>query len=381
MLQSAPWDVQVAEAASGADALRQLEDGAVFDAVVIDMHMPDVDGVETARRIRKLSPTVPLILSTSIGARDLAADDGQLFAAHLAKPVRSSQLFDALVGVLAGSAPTATATTADQQPALDPATAGRHPVADPARRRQRRESEVGDSAFSSGWAIASMSCPTAWRRWRRSLGSGMTSFLMDIQMPELDGLEATRQIVESNSTGHRPTIIAMTANAMDGNREMCLEAGSTLRVETNPGRERPMHFGEHGPLIRNVSMRKPRNRSSTSPPTESSRPVPAPNSPPSSSPRSSKRRRRCSPNYVQHRRRPMPARFAGSPTRSSPTAQRSGRSPFPTLPATSSLVDCRQARCRSITSTRPAGSAVVGLAQGRPWLTPTAASWSSTTTR
>ncbi len=115
VLQAAPWDVEVVEAVSAADALSQLGAGAVFDAVVVDMHMPDLDGVELARRIRGIAPELPLVLSTSIGNRDLAADDADLFAAHLAKPVRSSQLFDALVGVFAGSSRIETATRVDQQ--------------------------------------------------------------------------------------------------------------------------------------------------------------------------------------------------------------------------------------------------------------------------
>jgi CheY-like chemotaxis protein len=49
--------------------------------------------------------------------------------------------------------------------------------------------------------------------------------LMDVQMPELDGLDATRRIVKNHKEGHRPRIVAMTANAMQGDREMCLDAG------------------------------------------------------------------------------------------------------------------------------------------------------------
>ena len=142
MLQAAPWEVEVVEAVVGRDALSQLGAGAMFDAVVVDMHMPDIDGVELARRIRGIAPALPLVLSTSFGNRELAADDADLFAAHLAKPVRSSQLFDTLIGVLAGSARIAMATHVDQQLVARSGNVEPVPAADPARRGQRGEPEA-----------------------------------------------------------------------------------------------------------------------------------------------------------------------------------------------------------------------------------------------
>ncbi|HEY5876499.1 MAG TPA: response regulator, partial [Ilumatobacteraceae bacterium] len=224
VLQAAPWDVEVVEAVSAADALSQLGAGAVFDAVVVDMHMPDLDGVELARRIRGIAPELPLVLSTSIGNRDLAADDADLFAAHLAKPLRSSQLFDALVGVFAGSSRVEMATRVDQQLVLDPSTSSRFPLrillaednvvnqklATRLLERMGYRIDVASNGFEAVESVA---------RQRYDV------VLMDIQMPELDGLEATRRIIGSSPAGDRPTIIAMTANAMDGDREMCLAAG------------------------------------------------------------------------------------------------------------------------------------------------------------
>jgi CheY-like chemotaxis protein len=188
------------------------------------MHMPDLDGVALARRIRAIAPTLPLVLSTSIGTRDLAKEDGELFAAHLAKPVRSSQLFDALIGVLAGSDRIAATARVDQQPALDPGTASRHPLRillaednvvnqKLATRLLERMGYRIDVASNGLEAVESVA------RQRYDV------VLMDIQMPELDGLEATRRIIAADPTGDRPTIIAMTANAMDGDRAMCLAAG------------------------------------------------------------------------------------------------------------------------------------------------------------
>jgi signal transduction histidine kinase/DNA-binding response OmpR family regulator len=236
-LQTAPWQVEVTEAESAADALRQLGAGAVFDAVVVDMHMPDLDGVELARRIRNIAPALPLVLSTSLGHRDLAVEDGELFAAHLAKPVRSSQLFDALIGVLAGSNQIATEARADRQPALDPGTSSRFPL-----RILLAEDNMVNQKLATrllermGYRIDVVSngleAVESVARQRYDV------VLMDIQMPELDGLEATRRIVASGSTGKRPTIIAMTANAMDGDRAMCLAAGMDDYVS------KPIRVGE-----------------------------------------------------------------------------------------------------------------------------------------
>ena len=243
MLQTAPWEVEVTEAVSAADALRQLGAGAVFDAVVVDMHMPDLDGVELARRIRDIAPALPLVLSTSIGIAISRPTTATLFAAHLAKPVRSSQLFDALIGVLAGSNPIATAARVDQQPALDPGTSSRYPLRillaednvvnqKLATRLLERMGYRIDVASNGLEAVESVA------RQRYDV------VLMDIQMPELDGLEATRRIIASCSTGDRPTIIAMTANAMDGDRAMCLAAGMDDYVS------KPIRVGELADALR-----------------------------------------------------------------------------------------------------------------------------------
>jgi CheY-like chemotaxis protein/HPt (histidine-containing phosphotransfer) domain-containing protein len=241
-LQTAPWEVEVTEAGSAAAALRELGAGAAFDAVVVDMHMPDLDGVELARRIRGIAPALPLMLSTSLGHRDLAAEDGELFAAHLAKPVRSSQLFDALIGVLAGSNEVATSARVDQQPALDPGTSSRYPlrillaednvVKKMATRLLERLGYRIDVVSNGLEAVESVA------RQRYDV------VLMDIQMPELDGLEATRRIIASCSTSDRPNIVAMTANAMDGDRAMCLAAAMDDYVS------KPIRVGELADALR-----------------------------------------------------------------------------------------------------------------------------------
>jgi CheY-like chemotaxis protein/HPt (histidine-containing phosphotransfer) domain-containing protein len=241
-LQTAPWGVEVTEAHSAADALRQLGEGGTFDAVVVDMHMPDLDGLELARHIRDAKPALPLVLSTSLGHRDLAAEDAELFAAHLAKPVRSSQLFDVLVGLLARSEQIASASV-ERQPTLDPDTSRRYPLRillaednvvnqKLATRLLERMGYRIDVASNGLEAVESVA------RQRYDV------VLMDIQMPELDGLEATRRIIASGSTGDRPTIIAMTANAMDGDRAMCLAAGMDDYVS------KPIRVGELADALR-----------------------------------------------------------------------------------------------------------------------------------
>src|SRR5438128_2240937 len=81
-------------------ALRWLEGGGVFDLAIVDMHMPEMDGVALARQIRQRNSTLPLMLFSSLGRREVG-DDEKLFAAYLTKPIRQSQLYDTLIGLLA----------------------------------------------------------------------------------------------------------------------------------------------------------------------------------------------------------------------------------------------------------------------------------------
>jgi CheY-like chemotaxis protein len=192
-----------------------------YDLAIVDMHMPGMDGATLAQRIREAGHTLPLVLFSSLGRKE--ASDG-LFAATLAKPLRQSQLFDTLVGLLAhdSAAPRAAATAA--QPKLDARMAERHPLRillaednlvnqKLALRLLQQMGYRADVASNGIEAIESIARQT------------YDVVLMDVQMPEMDGLEASRRITAKHSPGERPRIVAMTANAMQGDREMCLAAG------------------------------------------------------------------------------------------------------------------------------------------------------------
>jgi CheY-like chemotaxis protein len=213
------------ETESPAEALRWTEAGEDFDLAVLDMHMPEMDGLELARRMHARRPALPLVLASSLGRRE-AGDAGRLFSAHLAKPVRQSQLFDTLVTLLARhDAPRE--TTPRERPAaprIDAGMAARHPLRillaednvvnqKLALRILQQMGYRADLASNGLEAVESVERQT------------YDVVLMDVQMPEMDGLEASRRITAKWPAGERPRIVAMTANAMAGDREMCLAAG------------------------------------------------------------------------------------------------------------------------------------------------------------
>ena len=223
-LQSSKWGMAPRETESPAQALQWLEAGEVFDLAILDMHMPQMDGLELARRIRALRPSLPLVLCSSLGRRE-AGDTEGLFAAYLAKPVRQSQLFDTLVNLLAHNVePKSAARRAPSAPKIDGELAARHPLRillaednvvnqKLALRLLQQMGYRADLASNGLEAVESIERQT------------YDVVLMDVQMPEMDGLEASRRITAKWANDQRPRIVAMTANAMAGDREMCLAAG------------------------------------------------------------------------------------------------------------------------------------------------------------
>jgi CheY-like chemotaxis protein len=221
-LQAAKWGMQTRATDSPGEALRWLDAGDGFDLAILDMHMPEMDGVALAGEVRRRNAALPLVLFSSLGRHETGADSG-LFSAYLAKPVRQSHLHDTLVGLLAKDlAPKAATATA--KPTLDPGMAARHPL---------RILLAEDNVVNQKLALRILQQ----MGYRADLaGNGLEAVesvqrqtydvvLMDVQMPEMDGLEAARAICARWGPGQRPRIVAMTANAMQGDRELCLASG------------------------------------------------------------------------------------------------------------------------------------------------------------
>jgi GAF domain-containing protein/DNA-binding response OmpR family regulator len=223
-LQLKAWGMQTRDSETPAEALKWIKRGDPFDLAILDMHMPDMDGATLAGRIRKQrdSKTLPLVLFSSLGRRE-ADVDPQLFAAYLSKPIKPSQLFDTLAGLFADQ-PVQEKKAAPAKLQMDPEMAKNHPLRillaedilvnqKLALRLLQQMGYRADVASNGLEAVQSVE------------RQPYDVILMDVQMPEMDGLEASRRICARWSRGQRPTIIAMTANAMQGDREMCLDAG------------------------------------------------------------------------------------------------------------------------------------------------------------
>ena len=220
-LQMAKWGMQARDTESAGQAMGWLQGGAAFDLAILDMHMPEMDGLTLARAIHGLQPQLPLVLFTSLGRRE-AVGQGAHFKAYLSKPLHQSQLFDTLMTLLVADAPPLRAAKA--KPTMDPGMAARHPLrillAEDNLVNQklalRLLQQMGYRADVASNGIEAIECVAR---------QPYDLLLMDVQMPEMDGLEASRRITALWPAGQRPRIVAMTANALQGDREACLAAG------------------------------------------------------------------------------------------------------------------------------------------------------------
>lgn len=216
--QLSGWEMDVAVASSGPDALELIDDHT-FDLAIFDMQMPEMDGLELATIVRKRSDTrFPIVLLTSLGRRE-GAD--QIFASQLAKPANPDTLREVLADVLRHIERPAVRETVES---IDASLGDRHPL---------RILLAEDNVVNQKVALALLNRlgyePDMVENGRMAVASVGTSdydlVLMDVQMPEMDGLEATRTIRSSIDEARQPAIVALTANALDGDRELCIAAG------------------------------------------------------------------------------------------------------------------------------------------------------------
>jgi PAS domain S-box-containing protein len=230
--QLGSWGCIVEEAVSGPEALRILYDERIkedpFQLAILDMQMPIMDGLSLGKIIKfddKLK-SIHLVMMTSMGQAGDAKEFEEVgFAAYLIKPVGYSDLFDCLATIISGGS----------KPQKKVAIITRHTVREQREKSVRillAEDNITNQQVATGllkkfgfvhvkMAINGTKVVKAFEEDSYDL------VLMDIQMPEMDGLEATRQIrkIESASDRKRIPIIAMTAHAMKEDRDKCLSAG------------------------------------------------------------------------------------------------------------------------------------------------------------
>ncbi len=212
------------EAESGEEALSILGEGQEFDLAILDLQMPEMDGVMLAGAIRKLPEweDLPLVMLSSMGHFDrLHSDFENLFVAYLNKPIKQSQLYNVLVGIFDSQAEVPFAVPVSQS---EQKLGERLPLKillaeDNAVNQKVAINILNKLGYRADIAANGLEVLEALQRQSYDL------VLMDVQMPEMDGLTATRLICKRRSPAERPRIIAMTANAMESDREACLQAG------------------------------------------------------------------------------------------------------------------------------------------------------------
>jgi CheY-like chemotaxis protein len=222
------WKLVAVLARSAKEALEILSPGSPkesgihtgFDLILTDMEMPDMDGIQLAQAIKLSHPALPVILLSSIGD-ERARAHSDLFSSVLTKPVKQNMLRQNILNCLRKQ----DKPVSDEKPArqLLPADFSKHyplriliaednavnqKLTERVLNKLGYKPEIADNGLEALQAVTQKS---------------FDLILMDVQMPIMDGLEATRQIRLLD--GNQPVIIAMTANAMQGDREECIQAG------------------------------------------------------------------------------------------------------------------------------------------------------------
>jgi len=221
-LQTEKWGMFSRETEWPAEALAWIGQGDPYDIALLDYQMPGMDGIALARELRKLpgGQSLAMMLLSSV-SRPIAADQREPgFAAVLSKPLKLSLLHEALREALGERRPASASAQRSAEPIPSAPVPLRVLLAEDHLLNQRvalrmleRLGYQADVAANGREVL------------ERLAHAPYDVILMDVQMPEMDGLEASRAICARWPVSERPRIIAMTAEAMEGDREICLAAG------------------------------------------------------------------------------------------------------------------------------------------------------------
>ncbi|HTI12681.1 MAG TPA: response regulator [Puia sp.] len=215
------WKLTPVLAASGAEALDILSEDNRYDLILTDMQMPHMDGIHLSTAVRSHHPHIPIILLSSVGD-EYKKKHSTLFSAIMTKPIKQQVMYRNILNGLQrrrGTGPEEDVF----QPRLPSDLAQKYPLNILVAEDNLINQQVIQHILQKlGYT------PTMVENGQQALDAlhkhQYDMILMDLQMPEVDGLEATR-IIRGSSTGYQPVIIALTANTMQGDEEECLKAG------------------------------------------------------------------------------------------------------------------------------------------------------------
>jgi PAS domain S-box-containing protein len=224
-LQCQSWGVVPHLVASGAEALEVLASGKNFALAILDAAMPEMSGVELAAKILAIPrlQDMPLIMLTSTIDLPTKREAESLgITSYLYKPIKQSQLFDAILAALSGNLPSA--RHIDQKKPLDGKLGRNIPLRILLAEDNVINQKVGLLMLSKLGYRADVAA-NGLEVLKATSERIYDVILMDLQMPEMDGIEATRRLRIPGTIANRPRIIAVTANVLQSDRDSCSAAG------------------------------------------------------------------------------------------------------------------------------------------------------------
>jgi CheY-like chemotaxis protein len=232
------WRMLSTCVATAAEALECLAN-RTYDVALLDLLMPDMDGVSLAKKIRETSP-IPLVLLSSSG-EPITGPDAAFFQAQIFKPIKLSTLFATILRITGAKESKAAPV---QNKHFDSELAAQHPLRILLAEDNAINQKVGQKMLGQLGYAADLA-----RNGREAVEAVVARtydlVLMDIQMPEMDGLEAMR-LIRDRMGAHAPYLVALTAEALEGDRERFLASGFDNYLS------KPLKAGALQDLLRSV---------------------------------------------------------------------------------------------------------------------------------